>query len=103
MTLEAATSCRVYVLNPHWPAVIYRSMKKTDKEDALKPVHILEDMKEERLPTAPAPGAGETETGMRVPADTGGRNRALNWLHVLFLSRGITTAAKKNPAGADRV
>ena len=62
--LEEAAGCRVYVLNPHRPTVIYRSMKKTDKEDALKPAHILEDMKEERLPAASASGA--EETGKRI-------------------------------------
>ena len=63
--LEAAAGCRVYGLNPHRPAVISRSMKKTDKEDVLKLARILEDMKEKRLPTVPVPGAGET--GKRKP------------------------------------
>jgi butyrate kinase len=31
--IEAAVGCRVYVLNPSQLAVIYASMKKTDKSD----------------------------------------------------------------------
>ena len=49
--IAAAVGCVVYVLNPSQLAVIYKSMKKTDKEDALKLAHILEDFREGRLPT----------------------------------------------------
>jgi len=53
--IEAAVGCQVYVLNPPRLALIYGSMKKTDKEDSLKLAHIIEDMKEERLPIVPVP------------------------------------------------
>ncbi|MCL2130237.1 MAG: transposase, partial [Treponema sp.] len=61
--IEASVGCRVYVLNPSQLAVIYSSMKKTDKEDALKLAHIIEDCKEERLPLVPVPS--DKEMGRR--------------------------------------
>jgi transposase len=45
----AAVGCEVRVLNPSNLALIYGSMKKTDKEDALKLAHILEDYKDEQI------------------------------------------------------
>jgi hypothetical protein len=96
--LEAAAGCRVYVLNPHHLAVIYRPMKKTDKEDALKLAHLLEDTREERLPVVPVPSEGEMKRRKLAAAyrrKQENRNRALNRLRALFVSRGITAVAKK--------
>jgi len=47
------------VLNPLQLAFIYRSMKNTDKEDALKLAHIIGDYKDERLPVVPIPSNEE--------------------------------------------
>jgi hypothetical protein len=99
--LEAAAGCRVYVLNPHHLAVIYRSMKKTDREDALKPAHLLEDTREERLPVVPVPTGREMKRRKLTAAyrrEQG--NRAVNRLHALLVSRGITAAVKKDLAKA---
>ena len=99
--IEAAAGCKVYVLNPAQLAVIYRSMKKTDKEDALKLAHMLEDCREERLPVAPAPSDEEMRRrkllsrSRRACRD---RTSAINRLHGLFVSHGITTVAKKGLA-----
>jgi hypothetical protein len=101
--LEAAVGCRVYVLNPHHLAVIYRSMKKTDKEDALKLAHLLEDTREERLPVVPVPTEREMKRRKLAAAyrrEQGNRNRAINRLRALFVSRGITTVVKKDLAKA---
>jgi transposase len=87
------------VLNPHHLAVIYRSMKKTDKEDALKLAHLLEDTREERLPVVPVPSEGEMKRRKLVAAyrrEQGNRNRAINRLHARLVSRGITTVVKKD-------
>jgi transposase len=99
--IEAAVGCRVYVLNPHRLAVIYQSMKKTDKEDALKLAHILEDTREERLPEVPVPGEAEIRRRKILSAyrwAQGERNRAINRLHGLFVAMGITTVVKKDLA-----
>lgn len=98
-----AVGCRVYVLNPSQLAVIYRSMKKTDKEDALKLAHILEDCREERLPTVALPGDREMLRRKLLAASgkaTSCRTAAINRLHALFVSQGITTVAKRDLAAA---
>jgi transposase len=76
-------------------------MKKTDKEDALKLAHILEDFNEERLPVVPVPGEKEI---LRRKLLAGyqrakqSRNRDINRLHALFVSQGITTKLRKDLA-----
>ena len=97
--IQAAVGCRVYVLNPYRLAVIYASMKKTDKEDSLKLAHILEDFREERLPEVPVPSEKEMNrrkllaSYRRAQQD---RNRDINLLHALFVSSGITTKVKSD-------
>ena len=66
--LEAAVGCRVFVLNPHQLAVIYRLMQKTDKEDSLKLAHMLEDIREKRLPAVPVPNDREMKWRKLVAA-----------------------------------
>ena len=99
--IEASVGCRVYVLNPSQLAVIYSSMKKTDKEDALKLAHIIEDCREERLPLVPVPS--DKEMGRRKILASyrrakSGRNREINQLHGLFVAQGITTKKRKDLA-----
>ena len=80
------------VLNPSNLALIYGSMKKTDKEDALKLAHILEDYKEERLPVVPIPSDQEMKRRKLLSSyrhEQGSRNRALNRLHALLFTRGL--------------
>ena len=97
--MAAAVGCVVYVLNPHRLAVIYASMKKTDKEDALKLAHMVEDFAEERLPLVPVPsdkemGRRKLLAGYRRGQQS--RVREINRLHGLFLSQGITTMKRKD-------
>ena len=95
--IEAAAGCRVYVLNPSHLALIYGSMKKTDKEDALKLAHILEDCKEERLPLVPVPTDKEMKRRKILACYRRGqqsRNREINRLHGLFVAQGITTKVR---------
>ena len=97
--IETAVGCQVYVLNPSQLAVIYCSMKKTDKEDALKLAHILEDCREERLPVVPVPSDKELQR-RKILANyrraQQSRNRDINQLHALFVAQGITTKVKKD-------
>jgi transposase len=95
----------VYVLNPGQLAVIYASMKKTDKEDALKLAHILEDCKEERLPVVSVPGDKEMMRRKLLASyrrEQQSRNRAINRMHALFVSQGITTMKRKDLATVER-
>jgi len=99
--LEAAVGCKVYVLNPYRLSVIYKSMKKTDKEDALKLAHIIEDFQEERLPLVNVPSDEEMERRKILSAyrrAQQGRVREINRLHALFVNQGITTLVKKDLA-----
>jgi len=97
--IEAIVGCHVYVLNPFRLSVIYKSMKKTDKEDALKLAHIIEDFQEDRLPVVPVPSDKEIArrkiiAGYRRAQQS--RSREINRLHALFLSQGITTIVRKD-------
>ena len=103
--IEKAVGCQVYVLNPSQLALVYASMKKTDKEDSLKLAHILEDCREERLPLVPVPS--DREIGRRKILASyrrvkQGRTRDINQLHGLFVSQGITTKVRKELATAQR-
>ena len=99
--MEAAVGCKVYVLNPGRLSIIYKSMKKTDKEDALKLAHILEDFAEERLPVVPVPSDKEMNR-RKILANSrraqNNRNRLINLLHALFVAQGITSKARKDLA-----
>ena len=102
--LIAAVGCEVRVLNPSHLPLIYKTMKKTDKEDALKLAHILEDFRDERLPVVPIPSDTEMRRRKLLTSyrnEQGSRNRALNRLHALFVHQGITTIVKKDLATAE--
>jgi len=95
--LEGSVGCRVYVLNPGNLALIYGSMKKTDKEDSMKLAHILEDFQEERLPVVPVPSDKEMQRRKLLAAHRRvqqSRSREINKLHALFLAQGITTMVR---------
>jgi transposase len=103
--IQKFVGCRVYVLNPSHLALIYGSMKKTDKEDSLKLAHILEDFREERLPEVVVPS--DKEMGRRkllasYRREQGNRTRGINRLHGLFLAQGITDVKKKDLAAVER-
>jgi len=99
--MEAAVGCKVHVLNPGRLSIIYKSMKKTDKEDALKLAHILMDFAEERLPAVPVPSDKEMRR-RKILANSrraqNNRNRLINLLHALFVAQGITTKVRKDLA-----
>jgi transposase len=102
--IEASVGCQVYVLNPYRLSIIYKSMKKTDKEDALKLAHIIEDFQEERLPVVSVPSDKEMErrkilAGYRRAQQS--RNRDINRLHALFVNQGITTIVRKDLAESE--
>ena len=102
--MEAAVGCQIRILNPSHLALIYGSMKKTDKEDALKLAHILEDYKDERLPVVPIPSDEEMRRRKMVGSyrrEQRMRNQAINRLHGLFLAQGITDVVKSNLATAE--
>ena len=101
---KAVPGCKVYVLNASNLALIYGSMKKTDKEDALKLAHILEDFQEERLPVVPVPSEKEMHRRKLLSSyqrAQQSRNRNINQIHALFVSQGITTKVRSDLATAE--
>ncbi|MCG8571795.1 MAG: IS110 family transposase [Spirochaetes bacterium] len=93
------TSATVIVMNAGDLAVIYRSLKKTDKEDALKIARIMQRHPREELPEVRIPD--ENEERMRGLSREQNywsttKNRAINRLHSIFVYDGITTLMKKD-------
>jgi transposase len=99
--MKAVVGCEVAVLNPGDLVVIYRSMKKTDKEDSLKLAHLVQYMPLEQLPVVALPSEKENERREMCAErkqTVGERGRLINQLHSLFLKAGITTVVKKDLA-----
>ena len=97
--IEAAVGCQVHVLNASHLPLIYGSMKKTDKEDALKLAHIVEYFPRERLPLVPLPSEKEIKRRKILAyyrRTRQSRSRGINQLHGLFVSSGITTMKRSD-------
>ena len=80
--------CTVYVLNAGKLHIIFKSLKKTDKEDALRIAKFIQRIPEEELPTVIIPG-GE-EMAMRSSATElirldRTRTQSINALHSLLV------------------
>ena len=91
----------VAVLNPGDVATIYQSLKKTDKEDALKLARLAQRHPVEELPTVRIPSDEEeywrclcSEHAYWTKETTKGKNR----LHSLFVSAGLTHIKKRDMA-----
>jgi transposase len=92
---------QVVVLNPAKLAVIYASMKKTDKEDALKLARLVQTMPLDYLPAVSVPTL-EEEAMRRLSAGqvflNHERTRLINRLHGVFLGYGMTEIGTKTLA-----
>jgi transposase len=98
-------NCEVRVLNSAKLPLIWDAPTKTDKEDAMKLAHLVEERRDEKLPIVPLPS--EKELGRRkILAGYGremrNRTRHINTLHAIFVHQGHTTIVKKNLATAER-
>ena len=90
---------KVLVLNPHGLALIYRSTKKTDREDAAKLAWVIQRLPENELPTVVVPSEEEQELRSLVAEQVAlvqSRTSEVNRLHALFAQDGITTVTKKD-------
>ncbi|MDR1306692.1 MAG: transposase, partial [Treponema sp.] len=90
--------CEVVVLNAGKLALIYGSMKKTDKEDALKLARIGEQFRAEQLPVVPLPREQEMRRRKLIQSHKRAvkmRVQMINLVHGLFVHQGITTVSKK--------
>ena len=89
----------VRVLNAAKLPFIWDAPTKTDKEDAMKLAHLVEERRDEKLPIVPVPSVKELER-RKILASHGremrNRTRHINTLHALFVHQGHTTVVKKN-------
>ncbi len=100
---------QVLVLNAADLAVIHKSLKKSDREDALKLARLVQKFNADELPTVPVPSDEEMDRRAlsshedRFRRD---RTRLINRLHAVFLRCGIpdhTKAQLKKAATRERL
>jgi transposase len=95
----------VRVLNSAKLPVIWSAPTKTDREDAMKLAHLIEERRDEKLPLVPLPSKKELERRSRVASyrrSVYGKSRMINTLHAMFVHQGHTTVVKKDLATAER-
>ena len=96
--------CRVLVLNAGDLAIIYKSVKKTDLEDAGKLAWLLDKMSDDELPVVTPPSEQE-EHRRALVSELGSKKKArtvlINRLHSLFVRQGIVTVGKEDLRTAD--
>lgn len=102
--IQKEVGCEVVLLNPSQLVLIYRSLKKNDKEDALKLARLVQKYKNEELPKVELPT--EHEENLRqilteIRQLKNDRTKEINRLHAIFVECGITGIKKKDLATID--
>lgn len=97
--IEKKVGCEVVLLNPSQIALIYRSVKKNDQEDALKLARLVQKFDNDELPTVNLPTEHEENirqilTELRQLKND--RTKEINRLHAVFLECGITEVKRKD-------
>jgi len=96
--LQEKEGVTVVVLNAANLAIIHASLKKTDKEDALKLARLVQKFSLEELPVVPLPTDEEMEHRALVAHETRFRQdrvRLINRLHAVFLRSGFPDHTKR--------
>jgi transposase len=102
--LTAKVGCRVLVLNAGDLAVIFKSVKKTDLEDAGKLAWLLSKASDDELPVVTPPSEKEEHRRALVSelsSKKKARTALINRLHSLFVRQGIVTVGKEDLRTAD--
>jgi transposase len=97
----AVVGADVKVLNASKLALIYGSLKKTDKEDALKLARMMQMINDDLLPTVALPSDKEMYRRKLLGSykrEKKARAACINRLHGMFLQAGITTIVRKDLA-----
>ena len=97
--IKAKVKCKVIVLNPGDIALIYKSLKKTDKEDALKLAKLIQRIPIEELPVVPVPTKEEEHLRVVLSEHESYIQdvvRQKNRLHAIFTREGFTEISKKH-------
>jgi transposase len=97
--IKREVGCEVYTLNAGELQVIWRSRKKTDKEDALKLAKYVRDTPKEEMVVVGLPS--EEEEAYRSDISLSSfvkkeRTQVINRLHSLYAQCGITDVTKKD-------
>jgi len=95
----------VRVLNSSKLPFIFDAPTKTDKEDAMKLAHLVEERRDEKLPLVPLPSEKEMQRRKLIAnysREMKGRTKYINLLHALFVHQGHTTVVKKHLATAEK-
>ena len=97
--MKSAVGCDVLLLHAGKLAVIYKSLKKTDKEDALKLARLVKTHDDEELPVVPLPSETDLKRRRMIREAKqlrSDRTKEVNRLHALFVECGVTDIKKKN-------
>ena len=95
----------VRVLNAAKLPFIWDAPTKTDKEDAMKLAHLVEERRDEKLPIVPLPSEQEMERRKVLSSygrEVRNRTKMINLLHAMFVHQGHTTVVRKDLATAER-
>ena len=95
----------VRVLNSAKLPFIWDAPTKTDREDAMKLAHLVEERRDDKLPIVPLPS--EKEMARRkllanYSREMKGQTKTVNLLHALFVHQGHTTIVRKDLATAEK-
>jgi transposase len=97
--IQDTVGAQVLALNPGRLAIIYKSTKKTDSEDALKLARLVMRFKPDELPVVKIP-SGEELVDRAIVSEhaflKATRTRLVCRLHSVYLRAGITNLARKD-------
>ena len=102
--IQKEVGCEVVLLNPSQLVLIYRSLKKNDKEDALKLARLVQKYTNEELPKVELPTEHEENLRQILTENRqlkNDRTKEINRLHAIFVECGITEIKKKDLATID--
>lgn len=99
--MNMKVGCDIAMMDAHQLAVIYNSVKKNDKEDALKLARLVQKNSNEELPVVNLPTEQETRRRNLLTENKElkqSRTQEINRLHAIYLRCGYTEVVKKNLA-----
>jgi transposase len=103
--IQERAGSEVRVLNSAKLPFIWDAPTKTDKEDAMKLAHLVEERRDEKLPLVPLPSEKEMERRKLLAGysrEVRGRTKLINLLHALFVHQGHTTIVRKGLATSEK-
>ena len=103
--IQERTGNDVRVLNNAKLPFIWSAPTKTDKEDAMKLAHLVEERRDEKLPIVPLPSEKKMmrrKVLANYKREMSNRTRYINTLHAIFVHQGHTTIVKNDLATSGR-